>query len=135
MQRARAEDRQIFSLFNLPIRTQEVYKLLVVVPIAIFLLVILRNVVGLTTLGTFMPVLIALALSARRGCWWGLTLFVVVVGVGLLARAGMEGLKLLLVPRLAAVLIVVILIMADAQYGFAPSLAWTAAFRWRSSPW
>lgn len=111
MQRARSEDQQIFSLFNLPIRTQEVYKLLVVVPIAIFLLVILRNVIGVTTLGTFMPVLIALAFR-ETGLWWGLTLFVVVVGVGLLARAGMEGLKLLLVPRLAAVLIVVILIMA-----------------------
>lgn len=111
MEQSRGQGQMLFSLFVLPVRTQEVYRLLVVVPLAIFLLVLLRNVIGITTLGTFMPVLIALAFR-ETGLLWGVILFGVVVGVGLLVRAGMEGLKLLLVPRLAAVLICVILIMA-----------------------
>src|SRR5690606_30784215 len=42
----------------------------------------------------------------------GVVLFSLVVGMGLLVRFYMERLKLLLVPRLTAVLIVVVLIMA-----------------------
>lgn len=42
---------------------------------------------------------------------WGLILFTSVVAIGLLVRFYLEGLKLLLVPRLASVVIVVILTM------------------------
>ena len=99
-----------FSVFGLPLQTQEVYRLLLTVPIGIFLLVILRNVVGMKTFGTFMPVLIALAFRETH-LLWGLILFSSVVAIGLLVRFYLEGLKLLLVPRLATVVIVVILTM------------------------
>ena len=106
-----AKDKLIeLSVFGLPLQTQEVYRLLLTVPIGIFLLVILRNVVGLKTFGTFMPVLIALAFRETQ-LLWGLILFASVVAVGLLVRFYLEELKLLLVPRLAAVVIVVILSM------------------------
>jgi len=98
------------SVFGLPLQTQEVYRLLLTVPIGIFLLVILRNVVGLKTFGTFMPVLIALAFRETQ-LLWGLILFSSVVAIGLLVRFYLEELKLLLVPRLATVVIVVILSM------------------------
>ncbi len=111
MARSRRDELISFSLYSLPIQTQHVYRLLVVVPIGIFLLVLLRNVIGVTTLGTFMPVLIALSFRETQ-LLWGLILFVVVVGSGLLVRAYFETLKLLLVPRLASVLICVVLIMA-----------------------
>lgn len=111
MAQSRRDAMISFSLFSLPIQTQHVYRLLVVVPIGIFLLVLLRNVVGVTTLGTFMPVLIALSFRETQ-LLWGLILFVIVVGSGLLVRAYFETLKLLLVPRLASVLICVVLIMA-----------------------
>lgn len=99
------------SLFSLPLSTQAVYRVLTVVPLGIFILVIIRNVVGLRTLGTFMPVLIALAFRETK-LVWGLFLFTSVVGAGLLFRAYLEHLKLLLVPRLASVLIFVVLFMA-----------------------
>lgn len=99
-----------FSVFGLPLQTQEVYRLLLTVPIGIFLLVILRNVVGMRTFGTFMPVLIALAFRETQ-LLWGAILFSTVVAVGLLIRFYLEQLKLLLVPRLASVVIVVILVM------------------------
>ena len=99
-----------FSVFGLPLQTQEVYRLLLTVPIGIFLLVILRNIVGMRTFGTFMPVLIALAFRETQ-LLWGAILFTSVVAIGLLVRFYLEQLKLLLVPRLASVVIVVILVM------------------------
>lgn len=99
------------SLFSLPLATQDVYRVLTVVPLGIFILVIIRNVIGLRSLGTFMPVLIALAFRETK-IVWGIILFTTIVGSGLLFRAYLEHLKLLLVPRLAAVLIFVVLFMA-----------------------
>ena len=100
-----------FSLLNLPIEAQAVYRVLLVFPIGVFLLVILRNMIGLKTFGTFMPVLIALAFRETQ-LLWGIVLFSIIVGFGLSIRFYLEQLKLLLVPRLAFVLIVVILLMA-----------------------
>ena len=100
-----------FSLFRLPIHTQAVYHILLLVPIGAFLLVILRNVVGIKTFGTFMPVLIALAFRETQ-LLSGIVLFSLVVALGLSIRLYLEHLKLLVVPRLASVLIVVVLLMA-----------------------
>jgi len=101
----------VFSLFSLPVATQDVYRILMVVPLGIFFLVILRNVIGIRSLGTFMPVLIALAFRETQ-LVWGVILFVVMVGGGLLFRLYVDQLRLLLVPRLASVLIMVLLLMA-----------------------
>lgn len=115
-----AEGRQInsrlvtLSLFSLPLATQEVYRVLMVVPLGIFILVIIRNVIGLRSLGTFMPVLIALAFRETK-LLWGIILFTGVVSSGLLFRAYVEHLKLLLVPRLASVLIFVVMLMAGVS--------------------
>ena len=101
-----------FSLFSLPVNTQAVYRVILLIPIGAFVLVILRNIVGIKTFGTFMPVLIALAFR-ETGLLWGITLFSIVVALGLTVRFYLERLKLLLVPRLTAVLIVVILTMVS----------------------
>jgi hypothetical protein len=100
-----------FSLFGLPLQAQSVFRTILVVPVGILLLVVLRNVVGVKTFGTFMPVLIALAFR-QTGLAWGLFFFTVVVALGLSVRFYLERLKLLLVPRLAAVVIVVVLLLA-----------------------
>ena len=99
-----------FSLLQLPIDVQDAYKILLTVPIGAFIILILRNYIGLKTFGTFMPVLIALAFRETHVVW-GLTLFTFIVSLGLLARFYLDQLRLLLVPRLAAILTVVILIM------------------------
>ena len=100
-----------FSLFSLPVQTQSVYRVALLVPIGVLFLVILRNVIGIRTFGTFMPVLIALSFRETQ-LLWGVFLFIVLVGTGLLIRLYLERLKLLVVPRLAAILIVVIGLMA-----------------------
>ena len=100
-----------FSLFGLPLQSQALFRTLMVIPVGILLLVVLRNIVGIKTFGTFMPVLIALAFR-QTGPVWGVAFLCIVVGLGLAVRFYLERLKLLLVPRLAAVVIMVILIIA-----------------------
>ena len=99
-----------FSLFNLPLHTQSVYRVLLLIPVGVFVLVLLRNVIGLAMFGTFMPVLIALAFRETQ-LLWGMVFFSLLVGLGLAIRFYLEHLKLLLVPRLAVVLIAVIMLM------------------------
>lgn len=99
-----------FSLLQLPVNVQETYKILLTVPIGAFIILILRNFIGLRTFGTFMPVLIALAFRETHVIW-GITLFIIIVSFGLLARFYLDQLRLLLVPRLASILTVVILLM------------------------
>lgn len=100
-----------WSLLSLPLQAQEVYKVLLLVPIGAFVMLILRNIVGIKTYGTFMPVLVALAFR-ETALVAGITLFVLVVGAGLLVRFYLERLRLLLVPRLTAILILVVMLMA-----------------------
>ena len=99
-----------FSLFSLPIKTQAVYGVLLMIPIGALIITIMRNVVGIDTFGTFMPVLIALAFRETQ-LVSGIVLFTFLVALGLSIRFLLERLRLLLVPRLSAVLIVVVLLM------------------------
>ena len=107
---ARAGPLGQLSLFALPIRTQAVYSVLLLVPLGALLVAILRNLVGVQTFGTFMPVLIALAFRETR-LLWGILLFSVLVALGLGLRFYLERLRLPAVPRVGAVLIIVVLLM------------------------
>jgi len=99
-----------FSLLQLPVHVQETYKILLMLPVGAFIILLLRNFIGLKTFGTFMPVLIALAFRETHVIW-GIILFTIIVSFGLVARFYLEKLRLLLVPRLAAILTVVVLLM------------------------
>ena len=63
-----------FSLFTLPIATQTVYSVLLMIPIGALVIVLLRNFIGVKTFGTFMPVLVALAFRETQ-LVWGFALF------------------------------------------------------------
>ncbi len=99
-----------FSLYGLPIQTQAVYSVLLMIPIGALVMVFMRNIIGIDAFGTFMPVLIALAFRETK-LFWGVVLFTLLVTLGLSIRFLLERLRLLLVPRLSAVLIVVVLLM------------------------
>jgi 7 transmembrane helices usually fused to an inactive transglutaminase/Inactive transglutaminase fused to 7 transmembrane helices len=99
-----------FSLLQLPVDVQQTYKILLTIPLGTFIILILRNFIGLATFGTFMPVLIALAFRETH-VLWGISLFTIIISFGLAARFYLDQLKLLLIPRLAAILTVVILLM------------------------
>lgn len=100
-----------FSLLNLPMQNQIVYRIVLLIPLGALLVVIFRNIIGVKTFGTFMPVLIALSFRETQ-LLWGLILFSVVIAIGLTVRFYLETLKLLVVPRLSAILIAVIIIIA-----------------------
>lgn len=99
-----------FSLFDLPIRTQAVYAVLLLIPVGALVMVVMRNIIGVPTFGTFTPILIALAFRETR-LLYGVILFTLVVTLGLIARFYLEKLRLLLVPRLAAVLTLVVILL------------------------
>lgn len=100
-----------FSIYSLPIAEQNTFKLLLLIPLGALVVVILRNLVGIRTSGTFMPVLIAISFL-QTSLLLGLALFILVVGVGLVLRSYLTRLNLLLVPRIASVLVFVIIIYA-----------------------
>lgn len=116
-----------FTLYSLPIPAQEVYRVLLMVPIGALVIAFMRVVVGIPTFGTFTPILIALAFRETQ-LGWGVTLFLFILLAGFLVRTALASLRLLLVPRLACMLIVVIGLMVimslfSARIGFTQGLS------------
>lgn len=95
------------SFYNLPISSQEAYKIMLMIPFGVLVILLLRNVIGIQTLGTFTPVLIALAFE-QTGLQFGIIFFVSIVFFGLLLRSYLEHLKLQMLPRLSIVLTFVV---------------------------
>lgn len=95
------------SFYNLPITSQEAYKIMLMIPFGVLVILLLRNVIGIQTLGTFTPVLIALAFG-QTGVGFGIVFFVSIVFFGLLLRSYLEHLKLQMLPRLSVVLTFVV---------------------------
>jgi len=107
-----------FSIYSLPLASQNAFKILLLIPFGALIVVILRNLVGIQTSGTFMPILIALSFL-QTTLVVGLILFLTVVCVGLILRALLSHLNLLLVPRISAILVFVITIyLAISVIGF-----------------
>ena len=100
----------VSTILGLPLAERAVFRYVVLIPLGAFVVVVMRNIVGVATLGTFMPVLIALALLeiplAR-----GLIMFSVLIAVGLWFRFLLSRLNLLVVPRVAACVVIVTLLM------------------------
>lgn len=107
---AKQKERFEYSVYNLPIMEQNTIKWLSIFPLAILVVVLMRNVIGIQTMGTFTPMLIAMSL-VKTGFWQGLICFAVIVSLGLVIRTMLSKFNLLLVPRISAVVIFVILIM------------------------
>jgi hypothetical protein len=111
-QRAELQNSRVrfISTLQLPIQTQAVYEILLLIPFGILVIVLLRNFIGFSSFGTFAPVLIAIAFRETE-LFKGVVLFTLIVSLGLFFRFYLESLRLLLVPRLAAVVTIVVLLM------------------------
>ncbi len=103
-----SEPTVLNPLTLLPLDVQDTFRILVLVPLGISLLVFLRQFVGIATIGTFMPVLIGVSFR-ETGPLVGALVFTLLVAIGLVVRMYFEHLRLLLVPRLAAVVVVVVM--------------------------
>jgi hypothetical protein len=100
-----------YSLYGLPLQTQQTFMIMVMIPIGVLVILILRNLIGLQTLGTFTPVLIALAFRETQ-LGFGILLFTVITALGLSLRSYLEHLKLQMLPRLSVVLTFVVVLIA-----------------------
>lgn len=100
-----------FSLFTLPISLQLMFEVMLLIPVGGLLISFLRQVIGLRTFGTFMPVLIALSFR-ETGLLAGVLTFCLLVTLGLIIRSWFHRLQLLVVPRLTAVLTIVVMLIA-----------------------
>jgi len=99
-----------FSLLLLPVHVQRNLRLLLLVPLGALSMAILRNVVGIRTFGMFMPMLIALAMTTT-GLALGSAFLGAVVSLALLIRLWIQRFYLLLAPRIAFTLTLVVLLM------------------------
>ena len=100
-----------YSLYGLPLQSQRVYQVMIMIPVGVLVILILRNLIGMQTLGTFTPVLIALAFRETE-LGWGIALFTLITALGLSLRSYLEHLKLQMLPRLSVVLTFVVLVIA-----------------------
>ena len=99
-----------YSFLKLPLATQRVFQVLVLIPIGALIISILHQMLGLKTFGTFTPILISIAFR-QTGLLVGIPLFIFVVIIGLLIRSYLNQLQLLIVPRLAAILTATVLLV------------------------
>jgi hypothetical protein len=100
-----------YSLYGLPLQTQQTFMIMVMIPIGVLVILILRNLGGLLTLGTFTPVLIALAFREMQ-LGYGIIFFTIITALGLSLRSYLEHLKLQMLPRLSVVLTFVVVLIA-----------------------
>lgn len=101
---------RILSLRSVPVSVQVNYEMILLIPLGALVVTLLRNIVGLPTFGTFLPVLVAIAFR-EMGYALGVMLLSMVVIFGLGVRSLLSSLQLLMVPRLSATLSIVILLI------------------------
>lgn len=100
----------ISTILAMPASEREVFRYIVLIPLGAFIVVLMRNIIGIPTLGTFMPVLLALALLEIKPVQ-GILMFTILVGAGLWFRFLLSRMNLLVVPRVAACVVIVTLLM------------------------
>lgn len=98
----------ILDLTQLPVETRRTLALILLLPLGALITAVLRNMVGLQTFGTFTPSLIAMSF-VYADVRIALIVFGLVIAIGLGGRFVVERMKLLVVPRLSAVLTLVVI--------------------------
>ena len=100
----------LYRIFEKVGISQNLLKIILMIPLGALVTVVLRNVVGLETFGTFLPALIAAA-SRDTGLWWGLAGFMLIIGLTALLRYPLNWLRLLHSPKMAILLTLVVIVM------------------------
>ena len=99
-----------YSLFEKIGVSQNLLKILIMLPFGAFVVVIFRNVIGLETFGTFLPALIAAA-ARETGLFWGLIGFVLIILIASMLRKLLDWVQLLHSPKMAIILTAVVIVM------------------------
>lgn len=115
----------IMDLQRTPAQTQRALSFLLLIPVGLLITALAKTMIGVQTIGTFSPTL--LALSQARSDWRiGTVIFIVTFGLGTLSRMLLARYKLSIVPRRGVVGTVVVLaivvgISLSNRYGLAPT--------------
>lgn len=102
---------RLLSFSSLRPAEQHLVKFLLLLPLAALIVSVFRIVIGTPTFGTFGPALLGLAFLDVQSLRWGLVIFVAIVLVGWGLRHFIEGFHLLLVPRMAILLSLIVLFL------------------------
>jgi len=100
----------VATISALPASERAPFRYAALIPLGVLAVVLLRNLVGLATLGTFMPVLLSLAFLELPLMAAMIMLSSMLFG-GLVFRAVLSKFNLLVVPRVAACVVIVTLFM------------------------
>jgi hypothetical protein len=100
----------IYTLFDKIGISQNLLKILLMIPIGALVVVIFRNIIGIETFGTFLPALIAAA-ARETGLLWGIIGFIAIILTASLLRKLLDWLQLLHSPKMAIMLTSVVAIM------------------------
>jgi hypothetical protein len=101
------------SLFLLPPAERRLVEILLLLPIAALIICVFRNVIGLTSFGTFAPALIGLAFHDLHSLP-GILVFVIILLIGWLMRRVLDHYHLLQVPRVATMLTLIMIVLITA---------------------
>jgi hypothetical protein len=101
------------SFNGLPPTEQRLIEFLLLLPVAALIVCLYRNVIGLSSFGTFAPALLGLAFRELHSMP-GILVFTVIVLTGWLMRRVLDRYHLLQVPRMAVMLSLVVLLLISA---------------------
>jgi hypothetical protein len=105
--------RSLVRAWSLAVRAQvplQAINLILALPLIACVVVIFRSVIGIETFGTFAPVIVSLAFL-MTGLTWGVVIFCVIVGLGVVLRGALQWFRIQLVARLAVLIALVSAIM------------------------
>ena len=109
------------SLTNLRPEEQVWVKFLLMLPLGALVVSFFRTMIGITTYGTFGPILLALVCRNPSDFPWALGVFVAIMLTGWLVRRLLDRYHLLMVPRISALLTVIIILLVVAFMLLGPS--------------
>jgi hypothetical protein len=104
------------SLFTLPPAERRLVEVLLLLPVAALVICVFRNLIGVSSFGTFAPALVGLAFREIRSLP-GIFVFVSVLLVGWLMRRVLDYYHLLQVPRVALMLTLIMLVLVGVVVG------------------
>ena len=123
------------SLFALPPAERRLVEFLLLLPIAALIICIFRNIIGLSSFGTFAPALIGLAFHDLHSLP-GILVFVTILLIGWLMRRVLDHYHLLQVPRMAMMLTLIMIVLIAAVVAAnateRPQRATSRCFPWLS---
>ncbi|MFZ2542131.1 MAG: UUP1 family membrane protein [Gallionella sp.] len=106
----------LYAFFERVGISQNLLKILLMLPLGALVTVVFRNVIGLETFGTFLPALIASA-ARETGLLWGMIGFIVIILVSAVVRRALDWLQLLHSPKMAIMLTTVVIVMMIMTVG------------------